>query len=96
MSEHNTNFYSLENIKETLKSCEDFLDGEEVYYHIGALRFAYDEIERLNNIICDLEYELETEIKIGKETFPDDKFVDIVCETLKQVLISLKELKEGK
>lgn len=54
------------------------------------------ENERLSNIICDLEYELETEIKIGKETFPDDEFSNIVCETLKQVLNSLKDLKEGK
>ena len=56
MKEHNTNFYSLENIKETLESCKDFLDGEEVYYQIGALRYAYDEIERLNYKIKSIVY----------------------------------------
>lgn len=59
MKEHNTNFYSLENIKETLESCKDFLDGEEVYYHIGALRYAYEEIERLNNVIDKIEEMLD-------------------------------------
>ena len=69
MKEHNTNFYSLENIKETLESCKDFLDGEEVYYHIGALRYAYDEVERLNNIIDELEEWLEEEQdRLARET----------------------------
>ena len=74
MNEHNTNFYSLENIKETLESCKDFLDGEEVYYHIGALRYAYEEIERLRNEIKKISEQhiytldklIETQTRIEK------------------------------
>lgn len=104
MKEHNTNFYSLENIKETLKSCEDFLDGEEVYYHIGALRFAYNEIERLNNIIDELEKWLKDEtnfwkqqqeeaIKNGWLEFGGKYNTTIIYEN---AINKIKELKEGK
>lgn len=93
MKEHNTNFYSLENIKETLESCKDFLDGEEVYYHIGALRYAYEEIERLNNIINELESYLEQQYLEWKDCETDVKFM---AHEDKAILDKLKELKEGK
>lgn len=90
MNEHNTNFYSLENIKETLESCKDFLDGEEVYYHIGTLRYAYEEIERLNNIIKNLdkmfEYYFLGNLKYDQNT----------VNTIYIKYVKLKELKEGK
>ena len=76
MKEHNTNFYSLENIKETLESCKDFLDGEEVYYHIGALRYAYEEIERLNNIIDELEKKMDINFVIKNEDLSGDQIID--------------------
>lgn len=93
MKEHNTNFYSLENIKKTLESCKDFLDGEEVYYHIGALRYAYEEIERLNNIIEELEIYLLNHIskrEPEKETLGEC----IVYKTLSLTLEKLQELKQ--
>ena len=55
MIEHNKNFYSLEELKRTKDSLEGYLDNEEVYYFVGAIRYACDEIERLNNIITELE-----------------------------------------
>lgn len=87
MKEHNTNFYSLENIKETLESCKDFLDGEEVYYHIGALRYAYEEIERLRNEIKKISEQhiytldklIETQTRIEKtiEYIKENGYIDL-------------------
>lgn len=91
MKEHNTNFYSLENIKETLESCKDFLDGEEVYYHIGALRYAYEEIERLNNIIYELENYLNNE-QIEQGEYCDFLIKDKQIK-VEDVLNRLKEIK---
>jgi len=51
MSEHDKNFYSLEELQRTRDNLEGYLDGEEVYYFVGTIRYACDEIERLNNII---------------------------------------------
>lgn len=55
---HNTHFYSIQEVERCLKSTEDFEDGEQLFYFIGALRYVYDEnkkkdkeIERLNNKI---------------------------------------------
>ncbi|MBR3117573.1 MAG: hypothetical protein IKL65_00510 [Bacilli bacterium] len=58
MIEHNKNFYSLEELKRTRDNLEGYLDNEEVYYFVGAIRYACDEIERLNNIIKRLETDL--------------------------------------
>lgn len=87
MNEHNTNFYSLENIKETLESCKDFLDGEEVYYHIGTLRYAYEEIERLRNEIKKISEQhiytldklIETQTRIEKtiEYIKENGYIDL-------------------
>lgn len=59
---HNTHFYSIQEVERCLKSTEDFEDGEQLFYFIGALRYVYDEnkkkdkeIERLNNIINEYE-----------------------------------------
>lgn len=59
---HNKNFYSLEELKRTIDCYEDYQDGEEVYYFVGALRYACDEIERLNNIINELENYLNEQV----------------------------------
>lgn len=40
-------FYSLEELKRTIDCYDGYLDNEEVYYFIGALRFAYDYITNL-------------------------------------------------
>ena len=48
MKEHNENFYSLEELKRERDCYEGYKDGEEVFYFVGALRYACDEIERLN------------------------------------------------
>jgi chaperonin cofactor prefoldin len=61
--EHNKNFYSLEELKRTRDSLEGYLDNEEVYYFVGVIRYACDEIERLNNIINELEKDIEKEKK---------------------------------
>lgn len=43
-------FYSLEELKRTIDCYDGYLDNEEVYYYIGALRFAYDYITNLQTI----------------------------------------------
>lgn len=43
-------FYSLEELKRTIDCYDGYLDNEEVYYFIGALRFAYDYITNLQTI----------------------------------------------
>lgn len=48
MKEHNKTYYSLEELKRARDCYEGYQDGEEVYYFVGALRYACDEIERLN------------------------------------------------
>lgn len=47
MKEHNKKFYSLEELKRTRDNLEGYLDNEEVYYFVGTIRYACDEIERL-------------------------------------------------
>lgn len=64
MSEHNKNFYSLEELKRAKECYEDYQDGEEVYYFVGALRYACDEIERLNNDIKELFRENSNKEKV--------------------------------
>lgn len=64
MIEHNKNFYSLEELKRTRDNLEGYLDNEEVYYFVGAIRYACDEIERLNNIINELEKWLDKKEKL--------------------------------
>ena len=64
MKEHNKNFYSLEELKRTRDSLEGYLDNEEVYYFVGTLRYACDEIERLKNIINELEKWLDKKEKL--------------------------------
>ena len=59
MIEHNKNFYSLEELKRTRDSLEGYLDNEEVYYFVGAIRYACDEIERLNNKLKDIKSQLD-------------------------------------
>ena len=68
MSEHNKNFYSLEEVERCLESSKEFQDGEEIYYFIGALRYVYDENKRLNNIINELERLLNNQIENYKDS----------------------------
>ena len=55
MKEHNKIYYSLEELKRARDCYEGYQDGEEVYYFVGALRYACDEIERLNKENKELE-----------------------------------------
>ena len=48
MKEHNKTYYSLEELKRVRDCYEGYQDGEEVYYFVGTLRYACDEIKRLN------------------------------------------------
>ena len=59
MKEHNKNFYSLEELKRARDCYEGYQDGEEVFYFVGALRYACEEIERLNNIINEFDKLIE-------------------------------------
>ena len=59
MKEHNETYYSLEELKRARDCYEGYQDGEEVYYFVGALRYACDEIERLNNIIKEVREYIE-------------------------------------
>jgi len=49
MKEYNENFYSLEELKRARDCYDGYQDGEEVFYFVGALRYACDEIDRLKN-----------------------------------------------
>ena len=55
MIEHNKNFYSLEELERTRDSLKGYLDNEEVYYFVGAIRYACNEIERLNKELENLK-----------------------------------------
>jgi len=59
VKEHNKNFYSLEELKRARDCYEGYQDGEEVFYFVGALRYACEEIERLNNIINEFDKLIE-------------------------------------
>lgn len=75
MIEHNKNFYSLEELKRTRDNLEGYLDNEEVYYFVGAIRYACDEIERLENIIK--EERLENIIKeVRERLIKPSKFIE--------------------
>lgn len=94
---HNTHFYSIQEVERCLKSTEEFEDGEQLFYFIGALRYVYDEnkkkdkeIERLNNIINELEkYMIKEQTRIVINNTDEDEFV------YTDLLIKLKELKEN-
>jgi len=108
---HNTHFYSIQEVERCLKSTEDFEDGEQLFYFIGALRYVYDEnkkkdkeIERLNNIINDLEKDIKSEIERTESLIEDDyshglgSFGEIrrmLNDTRKSILFRLKKLKES-
>lgn len=71
---HNTHFYSIQEVERCLKSTEEFEDGEQLFYFIGALRYVYDEnkkkdkqIERLNNTIHEIEEYTHERIKLYKK-----------------------------
>ena len=67
MIEHNKNFYSLEELKRTKDSLEGYLDNEEVYYFVGAIRYACDEIERLIiSLQAQEELTMKEHIKVEK------------------------------
>lgn len=71
MIERNKNFYSLEELKRVRDCYEGYQDGEEVFYFVSALRYACDEIERLNSIIKEQDKELELERK-SRQLLTDD------------------------
>lgn len=60
MSEHNKNFYSLEEVERCLEASKEFQDGEEIYYFIGALRYVYNENKQL-------KFQLQQKENIMKE-----------------------------
>ena len=88
MSEHDKTYYSLEELKRARDCYEGYQDKEEVYYFVGALRYACDEIERLNkenkelNKICarkshyidkkDLEIGRLKEMKLHTEKYASE------------------------
>ena len=96
MNNHNTHFYSKEEVERTLNSTEEFEDGEQLFYFIGTLRFLYDEnnekdkeIERLNNIID----ELEKWLKIVENITVMNEVELAYCNAYGNCLDKLKELK---
>lgn len=50
---HNTHFYSIQEVERCLKSTEEFEDGEQLFYFIGALRYVYDENKKLKECYCN-------------------------------------------
>ena len=89
MKEHNKNFYSLEELKRTRDSLEGYLDNEEVYYFVGTLRYACDEIERLNNVINELEKWLDKKEKLTFNSW--NKGIHEVQRKLQELKGSVKE-----
>ena len=87
MKEHNKNFYSLEELKRARDCYEGYQDGEEVYYFVGALRYACDEIERLNNIINKVIEEIE---KDRKKSYNDLVKKSFYCNKTDKLLALLK------
>lgn len=63
MKEHNKNFYSIEELKRARDCYEGYQDGEEVFYFVGALRYACDEIERLNKELNTYKYRPKTRFR---------------------------------
>lgn len=49
MSEITKEFNSLEEVERTLETTKEFLDNEQVYIFIGALRFIYKENQQLKS-----------------------------------------------
>ena len=89
MKEHNKNFYSLEELKRTRDSLEGYLDNEEVYYFVGTLRYACDEIERLNNEIKTLLKENGNKEKVIKA---QDNIIKEVRAKLYDLNYKVKEI----
>ena len=84
MNEHNKTYYSLEELKRARDCYEDYQDGEEVYYFVGALRYAYDEIERLNKekniLIKNAEHNDKVVDKVNWENMFFKKRIDKAIE----------------
>lgn len=97
--EHNANFYSLQNVEQTLDSLKDFQDGEELYYHIGSLRYLYDKNSNLNKGIDKILTKYEETIKAYDEWFkPNSKINQLVCNKdeancYREFIQDLKKLK---
>lgn len=86
---HNTHFYSIQEVERCLKSTKEFEDGEQLFYFIGALRYVYDEnkkkdkeIDRLNNII--------NMAIVAINTYQDSKTLSIEYKDLKRIRGILK------
>ena len=85
MSEHNKNFYSLEEVERCLEASKDFQDGEEIYYFIGALRYVYDENKQLKSQL----QQKENIIKEVREYIKNMKTWDIEQDYDKKKLLEI-------
>lgn len=86
MNNHNTHFYSKEEVERTLKSTEEFEDGEQLFYFIGTLRYLYDDniekdkeidiMKKYFQMIIDLGYDYD-----GFNNVKDLKgLIDALCK----------------
>lgn len=98
---HNTHFYSIQEVERCLKSTEEFEDGEQLYYFIGALRYVYDEnkkkdkeIERLNNIIKSLFDYCKEQQEKSFDSVAEECYAEVMY-FISERLEKIKELKES-
>ncbi len=84
MKEHNKTYYSLEELKRARDCYEGYQDGEEVYYFVGALRYACDEIERLKNILIEIKEIINNKYWFNWE-FENDEVIKEVLEKIEGV-----------
>lgn len=82
MSEHNKNFYLLEEVERCLEATKDFQDGEEIYYFIGALRYVYDENKQLKSQL----QQKENIIKEVREYINKNGIIDLNGYDLLEIL----------
>ena len=64
---HNTHFYSIQEVERCLKSTEEFEDGEQLFYFIGALRYVYDENKKKDKEILEMKHRINDLIKDNTE-----------------------------
>lgn len=82
---HNTHFYSLEEVKRTLEATKEFEDGEQIYYFIGALRYLYDEFNKQQRVLDKIKDYINNYDVFKEFTFPLMK-----RDEEQQVLTSIK------
>lgn len=90
----------IERLNKELKSLQDSYDIEEeqANYHINLTDDLREEVDRLNNVINELEKDFERKIQnctIEAETTTNDFYCRLHIATLKRWLNKIKELKES-